>query len=450
VDQVLLRPDVEPLVARHGRAFVLRVVRALLDEARARAAAGDAPGLDALLAEVGTVLRQRTEASAASSLRRVLNATGVVVHTNLGRAPLPALATARVAEIASGYSNLEYELTGGERGRREVHAESRLRAMLGAEAAVVVNNCAAAVLLAVNTFAEGREVLVSRGELVEIGGSFRIPEVLRKGGARLREVGTTNRTRIADYRAALSKDTGLILKVHPSNFRVVGFTEAPALEELVALGREAGVTVAEDLGSGLLAPLPPHLAGERTVADALRGGADLVAFSGDKLLGGPQAGLVVGRRAALDPMRRNPLYRALRVDKLTLASLDAVLAEHEAGRAAGSVPILRMLSTPADELRARCERLAAGLREHAPALMVEIVESASTVGGGAAPTLEIPTPVLALTHASLGADRLASALRAGEPPVVARVADGRVRVDLRTVLPGEDDLLRDALVRAAG
>jgi L-seryl-tRNA(Ser) seleniumtransferase len=378
---------------------------------------------------------------------RVINATGVVIHTNMGRAPLSAEAAARVAEIASCYTNLELDLETGARGDREVHAESRLRRILSAEGAVVVNNNAAAVLLAVNTFAEGREVLVSRGELVEIGGSFRIPDVLRKSGARLREVGTTNRTRLLDYETALGPDTGLILKVHPSNFRIVGFTEAPPLDELVALARSAGVAVVEDLGSGLLDSLPPPLHAEPTAGASIRAGVDVVTFSGDKLLGGPQAGLAAGRRSAIDAMRKNPLYRALRVDKMTVAALDVVLADHEAGRAGLQVPVQRMLAATAGDLRRRAEALAAALRARHPRLDVAVADGGSAVGGGAAPAVEVPTSLVTVAHPSSGPDRLAAALRGGVPPVMARVAEGRLVLDLRTVLPGEEAALGEALDR---
>jgi L-seryl-tRNA(Ser) seleniumtransferase len=293
VDEALQHPGLQALVGAHGRPAVLRALRAALRDLRRTAGAGG--GLEGALAGLAGDVAARVEAAGRPSLRRVVNASGVVVHTNLGRAPLCAAAAARVAEIASSYSNLEYDLERGERGNREAHAESRLRELLGVETAVAVNNCAAAVLLAVNTMAEGREVLVSRGELVEIGGSFRIPDVLRKGGARLREVGTTNRTRLSDFRAALSAQTGMILKVHPSNFRIVGFTEQPVLGELAGLAREAGVPLVEDQGSGLLDPLPGGLEGEATVVQSLQEGADVVTFSGDKLLGGPQAGLAAGR-----------------------------------------------------------------------------------------------------------------------------------------------------------
>jgi len=328
-----------------------------------------------------------------------------------------------------------------------VHAETRLRSLVAAEAAVVVNNNAAAVLLAVNTFAEGREVLVSRSELVEIGGSFRIPDVLRKGGARLREVGTTNRTRIADYRDALGPDTGLVLKVHPSNFRIVGYTEAPSRRELVDLARQAGVPMVEDLGSGLLEPL----AGldETTVGESLRGGVDVVTFSGDKLLGGPQAGLVVGAEARIGAMRANPLYRALRVDKMTLAALDAILVIHQSGRAASDIPTARMLSAPVEEVRARATAFAARLAREAPSLTATMVDGASAAGGGAAPTAEIPTVLLRIVHRSKGSAQMAAQLRTGEPAVVARIADDALVVDLRTVSVEEEDALAGALARTA-
>ncbi len=306
------------------------------------------------------------------------------------------------------------------------------------------------MLLAVDTLAAGREVVVSRGELVEIGGSFRIPEVLRKGGARLVEVGTTNRTRLADYRAALSPDTAMILKVHPSNFRVVGFTEEAGIAELAALAREAGIPLVEDQGSGLLARLPGALASEATATQALAAGADVVAWSGDKLLGGPQAGILAGRRAFVEPMRRNPLYRALRVDKMTLAALDATLVEHAAGRAAERVPVLRMIHASREELRDRATALVGALAARAGVLEPCVVEASSAVGGGAAPGAELPTLAVAVRPGALGADGFAARLREGRPPVVARVVDDRVVLDLRTVSREDEPLLLAALERAAG
>jgi L-seryl-tRNA(Ser) seleniumtransferase len=449
IDQLLQLPAVRALEDRYGRALVTSEARLLVAEARARAAAGNAASADPGLGDVAARLAERLESAFAPSLVRVINATGVVIHTNLGRAPLPAAVALRVAELASGYSNLELDLASGERGEREVHAEVRMRALLGAEATVVVNNNAAAVLLAVNTFAEGREVVVSRGELVEIGGSFRIPEVLRKSGATLREVGTTNRTRAADYRAALGPATGMILKVHPSNFRIVGFAETPTREELAAVAAEAKVPLVEDLGSGLLAPLPPPLDGEEIVGASLRAGVDVVTFSGDKLLGGPQAGVAAGKAVALRAMRTNPLYRALRVDKMTLAALDGVLREYQAGRGA-SIPTLRMLAAPADEVRTRAEAFRARLARDAGGLAVEVTDGSSAVGGGAAPTVEVPTALLRLRHSRRRPDELARRLRTGDPPVVARVADDALVLDLRTVAPEEEEALLSALIGLAG
>jgi len=448
VDQALQQPELRALVGAHGRRAVLRALRSALDELRGRAAASP-DGLEEAVRGIAGEVAARVEAAGRPSLRRVLNATGVVVHTNLGRAPLSPEAAARVAEVASSYSNLEYDLGRGERGDREAHAETRLRALLSVEATIVVNNCAAAVLLAVNTLAEGREVLVSRGELVEIGGSFRIPDVLRKGGARLREVGTTNRTRLADFEAALSPEAGMILKVHPSNFRIVGFTERPEVQELAELARAAGIPLVEDQGSGLLEPLPGMLASEATVFQALQGGADVVTFSGDKLLGGPQAGLVAGRRAFVEPMRRNPLYRALRVDKMTLAALDATLLEHESGRARERVPVLRMVHAPLSELRGRAEAFARALAAAAPALRPVLGDGDSAVGGGAAPTVGVPAVIVALDPGPGGADRFARELRRGSPPVVVRVAEGRILVDLRAVSPDEEAALLAALAQVA-
>jgi L-seryl-tRNA(Ser) seleniumtransferase len=437
VDQILRWPEVAALVARRGRPFVLRELRALLE--RWRGAPSQEPDPAFLIVE----LRRALSLSASPSLVPVINATGVVIHTNLGRAPLSRTAAERVAEIAQSYSNLEYDLRHGERGDREAHAEKRLRGLLGAEATLVVNNNAAAVMLAVNTFAEGREAVVSRGELVEIGGSFRIPDVLKKAGARLVEVGTTNRTRVSDFEAALSPDTGVILKVHPSNFRIVGFTETPGIEPLVELARRRGVPLVEDLGSGLIDAIG-GLSEEPAVAARLEAGVDVVTFSGDKLLGGPQAGLLAGRAAAIERMRRNPLYRALRVDKMTIAALDAVLIDHQSGLAGERLPVLRMLGLGADALRARAEALALALRPRAGSARVEVVAGESAVGGGAAPAVALPSWLVAI-DAARPAGELLAALRAGQPPVVGRVADGRLLLDLRTVFEEQDAPLRDAL-----
>jgi L-seryl-tRNA(Ser) seleniumtransferase len=445
VDEVLRDPRVRALERQHGREVLVREVRAALSEARGD---GDGAAREERLRALPDALARRLAAAAAPSLVRVINATGVVIHTNLGRAPLAPEVAARVAGIASAYSNLEFDLAAGGRGDREAHAEARLRRLVGAEAAVAVNNNAAAVLLAVNTLAEGREVLVSRGELVEIGGSFRIPEVLHKGGARLREVGTTNRTRLSDYRDALGPQTGLVLKVHPSNFRIVGFTETPDLAELVALAREAGLPLVEDLGSGALGALPDALRAEPRVAARLEAGVDVVTFSGDKLVGGPQAGLAVGRAGPVQAMRRNPLYRALRVDKMTMAALDLVLSAHESGRAREQVPVARMLWLGADEIGARARALASALRARVPQADIGVVPGGSAVGGGAAPTVELETALLAIAARPHAPDALAARLRAGDPPVVARVGGDRLLLDLRTVDPADEPALLDALARA--
>ncbi len=449
LDRVLKQPEIQELVGRHGHRAVTECLRDILDQARALAERGDAEGLARALTGLEGALEVRVESAMAPSLRPVLNATGVVVHTNLGRAPLSAEAARRAAEASAQATNLEYDLETGSRGKRDMHVEGRLRGLLGAEAAVVVNNCAAAVLLAVNSLAEGREVLVSRGELVEIGGSFRIPEILRKGGARLREVGTTNRTRIGDYRAATGPDTALILRVHPSNYRIVGFTEAPTLPELVALGREKGVPMVEDLGSGLLDAMTGPLAGEPTAREALEAGVDAVTMSGDKLLGGPQAGLVIGRRPVVEAMRSNPLYRALRVDKMTLAALDAVLLDHATGRADERIPVRRMLALTVAQVRARADALRNQVLAECPGLAIEVTDGESMVGGGAAPTVGLPTALLSLDP-PLGAEQLATTLRRGAPPVIIRVADGRALLDLRTVPPTEDASVGRALVLALG
>jgi L-seryl-tRNA(Ser) seleniumtransferase len=449
VEQVLRRPAVRDLEPRFGRDAVLREVRAILGQARSAAAEGSPPGVATGGERFDAELRARLEAAAGPSLVTVINATGVVIHTNLGRAPLSPEASLRVAAVASSYSNLEYDLVAGERGSRDIHAEARLCHVLATEAAVVVNNNAAAVLLAVNTLAEGREVLVSRGELVEIGGSFRIPDVVGKGGARLREVGTTNRTRVGDYEAALSPAVAMILRVHPSNFRIVGFTESASLAELVALGRRSGIPVVEDLGSGLLTPLPDLLPGEPTARESLAGGADIITFSGDKLLGGPQAGLMAGRADLLAAARRNPLYRALRVDKMTLAALDSALAEHESGRALTRVPVLQMLVQTAAEVRRRCEALAAALVDRVPGVEVSVLDVSSAVGGGAAPTAAVPSAALAVRVSGRSPDEIASALRRSRTPVVARVADDRLVLDLRTVRQADDVALLRALAECA-
>jgi L-seryl-tRNA(Ser) seleniumtransferase len=373
------------------------------------------------------------------SLAPVINATGVVLHTNLGRALLSSLAQERLREVASAYSNLEMDVSRKERGSRYSHVDGLLRRLSGAEAALVVNNCASAVLLALETLARGKEVIVSRGELIEIGGEFRIPDILRRSGAALREVGTTNRTHLKDYVNAIGPETGLILKVHTSNYRVVGFTAAVSSRELAELGRARGVTVMEDLGSGCLVDLTRHgFPYEPTVPEVVASGVDLVSFSGDKLLGGPQAGIVVGRAELVERLARNPLNRALRIDKFTIAALEATLYAYEAGTALETIPTLRMLTEPLASIRRRARRVLARVGPAATrALGARVTESSSQVGGGALPTVELPTAVVALGTTERPARSLDEALRTGHPPVLGRLLDDRLLLDCRTVLASD-------------
>ena len=394
--------------------LAVAAVRSALAQAREEIAAGNDP--DPL---VGMVLEELGRART-PSLRRVLNATGVLVHTNLGRAPLAEAALARVAEVGSGYSNLEYDLARGERGSRQDHLGPLLERLTGAEAALVVNNNAAAVLLALAALAEAREVVVSRGELIEIGDGFRIPDVLARSGARLIEVGTTNRTRAIDYEHAIGRETAVLLRVHQSNFRVVGFSERPQLSELAEIARRHELPLVDDLGSGALA----GIGDEPTPAESLRAGADLVCFSGDKLLGGPQAGIVVGRADLVDRLRRHPLQRALRADKLTLAALEGTLALALDPATRDDVPVLRMLHEHVDVVRARAERLARLVDG-------EVKETVARVGGGALPLAELPSAACTVEES------LAEPLRLGDPPVIAVVRDGRTLLDCRTLTDAE-------------
>jgi L-seryl-tRNA(Ser) seleniumtransferase len=387
------------------------------------------------------------------SLRPVINATGVILHTNLGRAPLAEAAIRRINEVAGRYSNLEFDIAAGERGKRDVHVERLFSRLLNQEGVsgirtVVVNNCAAAVMLALNTLAEGGEVIVSRGELVEIGGSFRVPDVMAKSGATLREAGTTNRTRLADYENAITEKTRLLLRVHRSNFAIIGFTEQPSLEELAALGRKHNIPVMEDLGGGALLQLRALGVNESGVMDSLRAGADLITYSGDKMLGGPQAGLLSGREDLIKRVRSNPLFRALRVDKLTYAALEGTLMEY-IRQSHDAIPFARMMRLSAADICARAEALQARL-SGAAYLKTTVISGTSLVGGGSAPTSSLPTFLLAVTAASLSADELAARLRHHQPSIVARVEEGRVLLDLRTVFgPAEETEIVSALMGIA-
>jgi len=414
---------------------VVSAIRDEIDSLRARLLAAPADGKAEIAPDA---LAGRVERLLKPSLGRVLNATGVVLHTNLGRAPLADAARARVDEIARGYCNLEYRLDERRRGSRHDHVASLLGQLTGAEAALVVNNNAAAVLLALAALASGREVIVSRGELVEIGGSFRIPDVMRASGARLVEVGTTNRTHARDYQQAISDATALLLKVHRSNFAVVGFTAEVEVAELVEIGRARDVPTMIDLGSGSFVPTGEMgLAPEPTVQEMVRAGADVVTCSGDKLLGGPQAGIVLAKKTIVDKLRAHPLLRAVRSDKLTLAALEATLELYRDGRSS-EIPTLRMLSASRDTLRARAGELAKRLAAAAPSLAVQVIGAQSAVGGGALPQSEPPSFALAVAHPRLDAEALDARLRGGEPPLVGRIADGKLLIDVRTL--ADDDL----------
>jgi L-seryl-tRNA(Ser) seleniumtransferase len=453
VDEVLRALNGRPTAPRARAVAAVRSELAdrrwaLLQAASAEALGQVALDLHSLLRHV----RARLALDAAHHLDRVVNATGVVLHTNLGRAPLGRAALERVALVAARYSNLELDVGSKTRGSRYEHVDALLCRLSGAEASLVVNNNAAAVLLALEALARGRDVVVSRGELIEIGGAFRIPDILARSGARLVEVGTTNRTRLADYAAAITPATALLLKVHPSNYRVVGFTESVATVPLAELGRAHGIPVLEDLGSGSLLDLRPWgLPGEPTVPETVAAGADVVTFSGDKLLGGPQAGLIVGRRALIALLRAHPLNRALRIDKLTLAALEGTLRAYEdPATVARQLPVLRMLSEPVAAVRRRARRVLrrvpAAVRR---ALGLEVVAARSEVGGGALPLAALETAALALGRPGQPAATLDARLRAGRPPVIGRLAEGRLLLDCRTVMDDEVSLLAGALADLA-
>jgi L-seryl-tRNA(Ser) seleniumtransferase len=416
----------DEVLAAAPRPLATTAARTAVEQARETIQAGGEPGdlVEAARAELGRLV--------SPALRRVLNATGVIVHTNLGRAPLPPAALARAVDVGGSYSNLELDLASGSRGSRQDHVADALRRLTGAEAALVVNNNAAAVLLALAALADGREVVVSRGELVEIGDGFRIPDVLSRSGARMVEVGTTNRTRVVDYERAIGPDTALLLRVHQSNYRIVGFTESVPTRELAQISRRAGLWLVDDLGSGSLA----DVGDEPTAASSLAAGADLVCFSGDKLLGGPQAGIVVGRAELVERLRRHPLQRALRADKLTLAALEGTLALHQdPERARAQIPVLRMLDEPVEAVRERAERLA-GL------VGGEVEETVARVGGGALPLAELTSAACAIEEA------LAAPLRLGDPPVLGIVRDGRLLLDARTLTDTEVDEAARAVLKA--
>ena len=456
VDEVLHHADVMALVELEGQPLVVEATRKVLGRLREEVASGHLSSEDSVqlaLAGLAESIARELHSALEFSLKPVINATGVILHTNLGRAPLAASALQRIHQVAGRYSNLEFDIAAGERGKRDVHLERLFAQLLNQEGVsgirtVAANNCAAAVMLALNSLAEGGEVIVSRGELVEIGGSFRVPDVMVKSGAVLREVGTTNRTRIGDYERAINEKTKLLLRVHRSNFAIVGFTEQPALEELSALGRKHSLPVMEDLGGGAFLPLRSLGINESGVLDSLRTGIDLITYSGDKMLGGPQAGLLSGREDLVRKIRANPLFRALRVDKLTYAALEATLMEY-VRQNYDAIPFARMMRLTEKEIEARAEALRASLKD-AASLRTSIIRGASLVGGGSAPTSTLPTCLLAITSEHLTADELAARLRAHSPAIITRVEDGQVLLDLRTVFEQEDAELARALLELAG
>ena len=442
VNELLGRTALRDLQAHAGRRLVVECTRRVLRRLRDRIVEGSLSSVSLEALEQEIVIE--AEAATRFSLRAVINASGVVLHTNLGRAPLAREALEHLAEVSTCYSNLEYDLDRGARGKRDTHTDRLFCQLLGAEKTLLVNNNAAAVLLALNTLAEGAEVVVSRGELIEIGGSFRIPDVCAKSGAILREVGTTNRTRIGDYAAAISERTRVLLRVHPSNFRILGFTERPSLLEFVELAQRHNLISMEDLGSGCLVDLSPHgIRDEPTASASLSAGVDVITFSGDKLLGGPQAGILAGRREPLERIRKNPLFRALRVDKLTIAALEATISLYLQGKTQ-AIPALRMIQLSRQAIHQRAACLAERISAH-PQFSARVQDGDSLIGGGSTPAQALPTALLAVTHSRHSAQELERFLRQNSPPVIARVEQDALLLDLRTVFEEQDEELIRAL-----
>jgi L-seryl-tRNA(Ser) seleniumtransferase len=458
VDELLAQPRLAALAKRVDRNLVVEVARAVLGDLRARIAGemasavlGDFAALGADASSLEERISAMVERILARSLQPVINATGVILHTNLGRAPLTEAAVSEFRRTAMQYSNLEYDLEAGARGKRDVHTNELLTRLTGAEAAIVVNNCAAAVLVTLAALARGGEVIVSRGELIEIGDGFRIPEIMEQSGAILREVGTTNRTHIKDYENAINEKTRLLLRVHPSNFKVTGFTDKPSIEELVALSQRSGLPLVEDLGSGCLVDLSEHGVSEPTVRQSVDAGVSAVMFSGDKLLGGPQAGIIAGKKDLVALVRRHPLFRALRVDKLTIAALEATLGAYL--RAAwDEIPTIRMIRATPQELKWRAENFIRELRPELPLdeVEIEIADGSSLAGGGSTPSQSLPTKVIRIASARYSATKLEQRLRRAPAgvSVIARVEDERLILDLRTVFPEQEPLLIKSLAAA--
>jgi len=449
VDELLMQPRLAALTQRMDRELVVEIARTVLAELRTRITA---EGMAVVIPLDSSVLEERiasmVERVLASSLEPVINATGVILHTNLGRAPLSAAAAEEIRRSATSYSNLEYDLEGGARGKRDVHVAQLLERLTGAEAAIVVNNCAAAVLLVLAAIAKGGEVIVSRGELIEIGDGFRIPEIMAESGAVLREVGTTNRTRIVDYENEVNENTRLLLRVHPSNFTITGFAEKPSMDELVSLSQRVGLPLVEDLGSGCLVDLSSAGISEPTVRQSVGAGVSIVMFSGDKLLGGPQAGIIAGKKDLIGRVRRHPLFRALRVDKLTTAALAATLGAYLRG-AADDIPALRMIRVSVEEINRRAQNFLRDLTPELPLgeVELEIADGSSLAGGGSTPTQSLPTKLIRIASARYSAAQLEQRLRRAPAgiSVIARVEDDRLILDLRTVFPEQEPALLKTL-----
>jgi L-seryl-tRNA(Ser) seleniumtransferase len=452
VDELLTQPRLAALTQRVDRELLVEITRTVLADLRGRITG---EGTGAVMALDSTALEERiasmVERVLASSLEAVINATGVILHTNLGRAPLSGAAAEEIRRSAASYSNLEYDLEEGARGKRDVHVAQLLERLTGAEGAIVVNNCAAAVLLVLAALAKGGEVIVSRGELIEIGDGFRIPEIMAQSGAVLREVGTTNRTRIVDYENAINENTRLLLRVHPSNFTITGFAEKPSMDELVALGQRTGLPLVEDLGSGCLIDLSSAGITEPTVRQSVDAGVSIVMFSGDKLLGGPQAGIIAGKTELIGRVRRHPLFRALRVDKLTTAALAATLGAYLRG-AADEIPALRMIRLSVNEIKRRAENFLRELTLELPLgeVELEITDGSSLAGGGSTPTQSLPTKLIRIASARYSASQLEQRLRRAPAgvSVIARVEEDRLILDLRTVFPEQEPLLLKTLSAA--
>src|SRR6202451_52893 len=454
VDELLGRPRLLTLAEKAGRSFVTQSGRSVLADLRARLKkpSGDDGEASADSDQLEMRVVAQVEAQLSPSRVRVINATGVILHTNLGRSPLSTAAAARISEIATRYSNLEYEIESGKRGQRDVHTSRMLAGLAGAEAAIVVNNNAAAVFLVLNTLSKGAETIVSRGELIEIGDGFRIPDIMAESGAIISEVGTTNRTRIRDYERAITKNTGLLLRVHPSNFRMTGFTARPSLAELIALGRRSKILMFEDLGSGCLADLAASGISEPVVAASCAAGVSVVSFSGDKLLGGPQAGIIAGGKKIIESIRRNPLFRALRVSKLTIAALEVTLRAYLRG-ALNEIPALRMIRLHAEAVAGRARKFVAQLQPVlAKDVTLKISAGFSVIGGGSTPDQQLPTHLISIVSPHYSPAELEKRLRqpANATPVIARIENKHLILDLRTVSPGEESELASALAAALG